>query len=227
MNPDTLTRYRKIRRNTPMLPARYALSWAKQPDASQDWDEEGEHFTREVDGFTLTLRVVIESVYPAEGEGLGSYMREARETRHYHDEMSGWRGNYPEPAETFPLGLPYTSFRYEGCNRRGDAGYFVPDGIEDTYKHLRQCGQSRAVAWELTREDVETQVSEFFGAPLTNCVVIVEASREGVKLGSSAMGTSYLDNDEGRADPFVCAEECGMVDEAIEEARATLARLTS
>lgn len=222
MDAQTVTRYRKQRRKTPLLGAHQALAIARsEAHAGDDWEEdEHDSYTREVEGFTITVRAVVESVYPDPRDTLGEYVDEAR------DSYREWNGNHPEPAsDKWPLGLPYTSFHYEGCNRRGDSGYFVPDGVRDWYDHLRESGQSRSVAWDLTREWVEDTVSDYFGGPLTYCVVIVTASRAGVELGSDALGTSYIDGEDGRDHIFQCADDHGMVDTAVDHARDTLARL--
>jgi hypothetical protein len=222
MDAHTLTRYRKHRRDNPLMPAATALRWAKQRDASQDWEEARDGYTREVDGFTVTLTVVDESIYPMPEDDYGEYVKESR--------YGGgeWGGNYPEPAShDWPLGLPYTSFHFDGCQRSSDGGYFVPDRVQEWYDHLRKRGQSRSVAWLQTKEWVEQTLASFFSGPLTYCFIRVTASREGVELGSDSIGTTYIGDDEGRAYIFTCVDEHGMVDTAIDAADDKLAELAA
>ena len=98
------------------------------------------------------------------------------------------RGNYPEPREDLPLGLPYTAFRWTGA-LQGDGGYFIPSEMDEQYDYYRRSGQSRCVAWDMTRAWVEQQLSDLFGSPLTYYGVTVIASREGIDLGTANMGT--------------------------------------
>jgi hypothetical protein len=227
IDAETLKRYRKSRRENPTLPAVHALAYARSVShARDDWEElsRDRGFTREVDGFTVTLRAENESIFPQKNDGLGSYVQERRGDGYPYT----WKGNYPEPeSDGWPLGLPYTAFRYSGPGwvqgERG--GYFVPDGVEEQYAELRKRGQSKSVAWDMTREWVESTLSSFFGAPLTYCTVVVTVSRHGVKLSSDAIGTSYIDDMDGHDYVFKCAEEHGMVDNAIEQANDMLAQL--
>lgn len=225
MDTRTLTRYHKIRRENPLLPATHALEWARaSAHAGDDWREARGHqtWTREVEGFTVTLREVSESIYPKPGDdGLGDYAQEAR------DDYGEWQGAYPAPAATLPLGLPYTAFRYSGpgWTQGEEPGYFIPANIEEEYDALRKRGQSRSVAWDMMHEYVKDTLDSFFSAPLTYCVLEVTVSREGVDLASEVIGTSYVDDDDGRGDIFTCVEEHGLIEEAISEARATLDEL--
>lgn len=221
---DTHATYRKLRNDHPFMSARRALAMAKAPDPSQVWEEASGHqrWTRKIGGFDLTMRLCNESIYPAEGDGYGEYMKEAREVRRYYD-SGRWGGQYPEPAGSFPLGLPYTAFRYSGpgWTQGEQPGYFVPDGIADTFEHFRRRGQSRSVAWDLTHANVREQLRVYFASPLTNCVVVVTAARMGVKLGSSALGTTYTGDDPGYV--FSCAND--IMGDAIDSAKMKLTEL--
>lgn len=224
LNEHELRNYRRLRRETPLLAARYALSIIRSRGKSHDWTETGhDTWTMERDGFFLTLTTDVESIYPAPGDGFGEYVDEVRGWTSLggHDE---WGGNYREPRlddGRFPLGLPYTAFRYTGATQ-GDGGYFVPDEIEEQYDYYRREGQSKSVAWDLTRQWVEARISDYFGEPLSYVNVTITVEREGVELGSSTMGTTILDD---WSYIFEMADEHGMVEDAIEEARDTLGRL--
>lgn len=125
----------------------------------------------------------------------------------------------PQPETTdFPLGLPYNVFRYTDVYQ-SDGGYFVPDDIEYHYEYMRKLGCSKSVAWDLTRAMVERQISDLFGTPLTYCYVRVVIEHNGVELGSAGIGTTYLGGDDY---PLECADECGLVDEALDAARETV-----
>lgn len=225
LDARTLQRYHDQRRKTPLLPASHALVIAKTPNYSKQWEESRDTFTRTVEGFTITLRVDDESIYPADGDGYGAYMREARDTRFYYSEMSQWEGQYPKPAGTFPMGLPYTVFRYSGpgWHQSEEPGYFVPDGIEDHYAYLRKSGQSRSVARDMTAAWAQDTVRAFFHSPMTNCYLDVAAWRAGVKLGTAGIGTTYLGDE--REYVFECVEEHALIDEAVAAANAKLKEL--
>jgi hypothetical protein len=159
-----------------------------------------------------------------ESDTYGHYVEE---TRHWQDYRPEWNGNYPPPAEDLPLDLPYTSFRYSGPGwvQSEGTGYFIPDGIPEQFDYYRRCGQSRSVALDLTRAWVEKQISSWFSGPLTNCTVFVTAEKEGIELGTATMVTDYLGDEPDYI--FSMVEEYGMVEEAIEEAKGAIARLTA
>lgn len=230
MDSTTLQRYRELRAKHPFMPAASVLTWAKTPsEAAEGWEEARGHnnWEREVDGFTIRLHVDEESIFPIpdkQGDtDYGSYVQESRRSNDGDD----WRGNYPMPVISAPLGIPYTSIRYSGPGwvQGEEGGYFIPDGIEDAFKEFRRKGQSKSVAWDLTKADVEAQISMLFHSPLTNCYVKVSAHREGVELADTGMGTDVSGDDEGRAYIFEMVAEHGMVEEVIEQARETIERL--
>lgn len=213
--------YRAARREHPLLRASDCIAIARHKRVDYGWERQrgsGDRWTKDVEGFTLVLKVEDESIYPKEGDCLGHYVEEVRGYG-YGD----WDGNYPEPSEEFPLGLPYTSFRWTGVNQ-GDGGYFVPDGIEEFFDARRHGGQSKSVAWDLTKAWVEDTLTSFFSDPLVYLHVWVSAYREGIKLGTDSMGTSVCDDPDY---VFDMVEEHGMVDTAIEQARDAITRLTT
>lgn len=223
MNDTLLSAVRRERAKNPLMAMSTALSIVRGAKSAQDkWEHvpgTGERYQREQDGFTLYLTSEVESENPQDDD-LGHYVKGVSSDYAYE-----WEGNYPKPSEEFPLGLPYTSFYSAGYSRNPDHvwPYFVPDGIEDWFEHLRQQGQSKSVAWDLTKAWVEDTIRSFFGGPLLYYVVRVTVEREGVELGSASIGTSVIGYDDNYL--FECADECGIVDDAIEEAKDTLERL--
>lgn len=231
MNAEIKRKYLTLRREDSMLAAKYALSRAKMTSAEDEWEQGGGHeatWTKEQDGLTILLRVEDESIFPIPDKhgntDYGNYVDEVRSDYSYE-----WDGNYPQPAEMPPLGLPYTCIRYDGPGwMQGEqGGYFIPDGIEEYFEWKRRQGQSKSVAWDLTRQFVEDQVKMLFHSPLTNCIVIVKALSEGIELASTAMGTDVSGDDEGRAYIFDMVKEHGMVDDVIEDAKQEIKRLAA
>lgn len=222
MNAMHARKYRQLRRDHPLASARDLLRWAKAPDASEGWQSTRHdgRWTREVEGYQICLRVEDESIYPHEDE-YGHYVAEVRGDNYE------WCGNYPEPAEALPLGLPYTAFRYDGYDRGDDGGYFVPVGVEDQYDYYRGLGQSKSVARQLTRDWIESTISSYFSSPLINAEIIIEACKAGVLLGVASIGTSYTGDDDGRAYVFECAADHELITDAIAYAERMLEQLRS
>jgi hypothetical protein len=222
-------KYLASRRKDPMFSAKYALAHAKAVSASGDWEEDHDNcWTMERDGLTLKLKVEDESIFPIPDRhgntDFGTYVDEINRDYNYE-----WDGEWPQPREMPPLGLPYKCIRYSGPGWvQGDmsGGYFIPDGIEEYFEWKRRQGQSKSVAWDLTRQFVEDQLTMLFCSPLTNCVVCVEAWSEDVELARTCMGTDVSGDDEGRDYIFTMVEEHGMITEVIEDAKQEIARLT-
>lgn len=248
MDSTTLREYRKTRTEHPFMSADDALRWSKSSDAADGWTESRgvpNRYHRDVEGFTIRLVIETESIYPEADKGghttFGDYVQES----HRYNDGDDWNGNWPRPAAmpefqvTEPglttagdrrrtISFPYTSIRFSGPGwTQGERpGYFIPSEMDDQFAYYRRNGASRAVAWDLTKAWVEQQISDLFSGPLLNLVVTVEAWREGVELASTSMGTDIIDNDEGRNYVFEMVDEHAMVDTVIDEARATIARLT-
>jgi hypothetical protein len=242
MNNEVIRKYRDYRRRNPRTPARYALSYAKMVDASGKWEEDHDnHWTMEQDGLTIKLWVEDESIYPVPNRhgdtDYGKYVDAVRREYSYE-----WDGNYPQPEELAEFRLveetpsgkrirniifPYTSIHYSGPGwvQGEEPGYFIPSGVQDEYEAHRRHGASRSVAWDWTREFIESQLTMLFSSPLTNCVVHVEAWSEDIELASSCTGTDVSGDDEGRAYIFEMADECGMITEVIADAKAEIERL--
>lgn len=218
-------KYLKYRYTNPLQPAKWALRHAKFNNGSDKWEQRPGHYdsyTQQIDNFLLTLKVTDESQCPMEGDGLGHYAEGANSDYDYD-----WQGNYPRPTEELPLNLPYTSFASGAYSQDRHAHpYFIPDGVEDHYNYLRTMGQSKSVAWDLTKEWVEDIIRSWFGGPLIYAsvevtVAYVAADDDEIEVGSASIGTSYVDDD----DIFTCVMENGLVEEALAEARKHLDEL--
>lgn len=233
MDDRTLERYRKFRSEHPFIPAKSALAFAKSPDYEGLWEERGSGnplWTREVEGLTIKLHCEDESIYPMPNRhGDTDYGSYVEEQRHWQDYLPDWEGQWAPPVTDAPLGMPYTAIRYSGPGwvQSEGTGYFIPDGIEEEFDCLRRMGQSKQVAWDLTREWVESQLTMLFQSPLTYMDVIVEAWSDDTELATTSMHTDISGDDEGRAYIFEMVEEHGMVDEVVEQAKATIKRLTA
>jgi len=223
----TQSKYHELRRKHPLMPAQHMLRWARTPDRSEEW-EAGHHdgtWTRECEGFNIVLHVETESIFPQDGD-YGHYVDEMS---HWQDYRPEWDGNYPPPAEDFPLGLPYTSFRYSGPGWvQGEGrGYFCPEGIQSWFDYLRtDRGCSKSVAWDLTKEWVEENVSDYFQGPLVYAYVSIKVFKHDIELGSAGMGTSYIDNEEGRDYIFAMVDDYDIIGDAMQEAHENIEKLT-
>lgn len=205
--------YLKNRREHPLMPARHALVWAKAK-SGKGWEEEGysgQLWRKELgDGLTAELFVEVESQYPQEDEGLGHYVAE-----YGVDNNHEWNGNYGEPKEAISfyvaedtlasngkrrtITFPYTSYHCASHVQGNDSmPYFIPEGIEDHFNHLRQSvGLSRSVAWDETKRWIEDTISSFFGGPLTYWNVTVSITdKNGFELASESTLTDTIADDE-------------------------------
>jgi hypothetical protein len=223
MDDKTKQKYLRVRREQgPLFSAADALRWAKHNPSNDEWEQKpGEYdaYHRKVDGFDVKLSFETESQCPEEGD-MGHYVDGVR-----HDYE--WGGNYPRPAEDFPLNLPYTSFASGAYSQDQHAWpYWVPSEVEDQFAYYRRMGQSKQVSWELTKQWVEDMIRSFFGGPLYYGIVTVTVSKEDVELGHASIGTSYVDDMDGKNYIFDCASDHALVEEALEDARDTLKRLT-
>lgn len=217
----TADKYMKYRREHPRLPASYALRWAKTPDLSTKWEEHNyNRFTREEGPFEIELTFETESQCPMDDDHYGRYV----DGRSGWD--SAWDGNYPEPVEPFPLGLPYTSFASGAYSQDRNAWpYFIPNGIDEHFGYLRGEGTSKSVAWDELKQWVEDQIEMLFGGPLEYVSVDVNVKLDDVELGSASMLTDIVFDKEGTNHIFEIAED--MIPEAIEEAKSKVNEIKS
>jgi len=227
-------KYRKLRREHPFMPAKVVLAWAKTADASEGWEQSSRtdnQWEREVEGFDVRLSVEEESIFPVPNKhgdtDYGHYVTERGSSRWGWD--GDWNGNWPEPSEHAPLGLPYTAIRFSGPGwvQGEEGGYFIPDYIEEQYDFYRRAGQSKSVAWDLTRQYVEDQLSMLFSSPLTNCVVCITVYKNDIELASTCMGTDVSGDDEGRDYIFQMVNEHDMIEDTIADAKHAITNLTN
>lgn len=223
MNEQLIAAVRKERAKSPFMPMVTALAITRRTGAQErrGWEHipgTVDSYRREQDGFYLVLKAETESEMPQDGD-LGHYVDGVSSDYSYE-----WGGNYPMPTEEFPLRLPYTAFASGAYSRDSHAyPYFVPDGVEDWYENYREHGQSKSVAWDLTKEMVEQTIKDFFAGPLVYATVTITAHRKGVKLGASAIGTSFVGYDDDYM--FEVADENGLIEEALDQAKETLVEL--
>ena len=135
-------KYRKFRKEHPLIGAQHALRYAKAWELSKDlqerWgnDDNGIYKRTMEKGFVATLEVREESMYPIDYDNMGHYVDV---DRHQQFDME-WQGNWPQPVESFPLNLPYTVFAAAAFTQSygSDFYYWVPDGVEDQYESFPQ-----------------------------------------------------------------------------------------
>lgn len=236
MTTEQRKRYDHMRRTQPFTPARWALDWAKSETHGERerWENDGvesdgERFARDLgNGLRAVLRVHVESIFPMPNrDGSTDYGEYVEEDRRGYD--YDWDGQWPAPVgvRELPLGLPYKTFRYSGPGwvQGEQGGYFIPDSIEETFASFRARGQSKSVAWDLTRESVEEQIASLFSAPLINAFVSIAIEHEGVELSRTDMGTHYCDDQDGQDYPFQMVAEYDMLEEALGMAGETIDKL--
>jgi hypothetical protein len=210
MNPTIEREYRKQRAK--FAPAKTALAIARMYERDYGWEPAGEdRFTREQNGFTITLYAAVESCFVKPDDG-GHYVR-TRESYVGHDG--------PNLAEATPLHLPATHFLYSTGSRDAYEAFF-PDYVEDQYQWARTTGgMSRGVARDYITLWVTTLVSEYCSSDYVYYDLRVTASKNGIRLGEDALGNCDFINPREQ-DIFAMVEDHGMVDEAITAARAAL-----
>ena len=207
INETTLRKYRKARKDLPLIGAQHCLRIAKAGDHKYEWQTEASYtdmkLTTEVDGYTLTIEALCESIGPVDGD-LGEYVQQSR-----YNEQGDSMG------EETPLNLPDAHFKWPSTDHNAYE-FFVPDNVEDQYDWARKRGYAKGPAREYVTKWVESWISELVN--LENYVVTVSASFDGIELGSASIGgCDYIDMSTD--DLIEIAEEHGMIDEALEQAK--------
>lgn len=205
---NTLSEYRKVRTSNVLLPAVVALSIARSetrslPDGTEI-ESAGERMTFMCDGFNIRIRARIESHAPKDGD-YGQYVEACRYSEH------------DKPAQETPMGLPVAHFRYPSRERHSFP-YFYPDYVEDMFNDYRAHGCSKSVA----RDMIVSWLEDWIGRlpDLVYVDIIVTAYRNGIELASTSLGSSFFDYDH--TEIFRTAEDHGMIDDVIEDARKAL-----
>ena len=125
----------------------------------------------------------------------------------------------------------FTDTREDGAIRNPDYGYtphvyewFVPTyTAEQRRADLHAAGYSRGVADFLAREQVRQDAA--MAVDYSEAVITVKARRAGVTLGTASVGGVGLGDDYAEARRYIAETAEELTDEAITEARETLATL--
>lgn len=181
---------------------------------SIEWRGDGGRFVDPVDGFELRVRVEPDE-WDDGADWIGTLTDEWAPGAILTDDERRYREN---AAEGGAWRSRWTREDYRATRHRL---YFVPCYSADE-RRADYCarGMARHVADCRARADVERDYRALLDyAPPS--VVTVEAWREGVRLGTASMGG--VDGGDGYREE--CARE--LADEALDDARATLARLAT
>lgn len=200
MNTYDRSTYRRARREG--MGASSALGWARTVAAVPDFVDPG-GYTFEREGFTLRVRV-----------------------RPDDDPDTSWLGRFTDTWEPGAIVTdPYRREPSEAGDRayRGEWRYFVPaiPALEQR-EYLRR-SHARHVADCLARAYVERDYR--LALEQREQVVSVSASREGVKLGGSALGGCDLGDEYAATRAYLHEIVDELADEAILEALEALERL--
>lgn len=201
------TEYFRTRRKNPYLPAKYAMH--NRPVLLDEVDEkdwrQGPCWTLRRDGFDIEIDCEAESTAPKSDDGYGEYV-----DRSYYSE-------YPVPGEQTPMGLPASHFVWS--HSYSGPEFFFPDYVEDQFNYFRSQGASKSVARDLTCRWIEDYITDMQG--LTYWFVNVSASRNGIELAQTGIGTTTLEVNE-EDDLLNCVSECALIDEVTDEAKHNL-----
>lgn len=134
------------------------------------------------------------------------------------DTDMSWLGEFTDTYEDGAVKNPehgYTRHVYE---------WFVPTyTYDERVRDNRAAGCSRGVAHELARESIAKDAR--MAVDYTEYVVALHVEREGIELASAYLGGVGFSDNYIENQGYVAEVVEELVDEAIEEARATLARL--
>lgn len=214
--------YRRERRGGIMgsplpVPALWAIRSARaigKDETDYGWQRErgvsdgyGVNLIREQDGFTIRARIDIDEYMTLDDMGYGTF----------DEERGGDRWAVPMYASS----QGYSRTTGDHANR----WYHPMHSGDDAYAYFRKRGASKDTAAQWTRDAAEREASD--AAEAQEFIIWVKVYRAGVHLGTASLGGVGLDfaQDEARQVAEVI-EENGMIAEALDEARATLARLT-
>lgn len=202
------------------IPARYALALART-DHHPLVPDYGSPVTFDRDGFTITATLDYDGGMTLADLGYG----------HFLDGSEDWRTGYERRPDPDAVPNPHRDSR----NPSNGAGWYVPGAagtLRERYAEYRrdEYGMSRAVAWDKARESVEDElrtVTDDYGPAAY--VLRVEASRNGIDLGSASLGGIEV----GQWDPitrshgeaYLAEAMDDIAPEAIAEAREALAGL--
>lgn len=207
---EVASRYREMRAKYPSAGATTALAWARTPDPEPlDWSPHGDRAELERDGFSVIVRVDI-------------------------DEMPDPFVEFTNDDPSRDLGGEESLYRnphawHEGeIVERGVFAYVRPTegGYDEHRRALAKYGHSRQDADTIARRYVRQSVEAATADDNPPCVLFVQVRRDGVELGGDSLGGVTLDpsrDPQQQLDEVV--RDHGMIGNAIDEARDTLARL--
>lgn len=195
----TRTEYAILRKKMPYLSAGRALLIArakyKQQESEWEWSHNGDTATLEREGFTVTLKVEPD-----------------------YDPDSSWLGTFGDSFEDGAISNA-------GSNERHAYKWFYPEVKQSDHREgLSGMGMSKSVAEDIARGYVRRDME--MAREYRAYVLIVTASRASVDLGFDSLGgVDFSDDEPNERQAEEVVDDHGMVDTAIEQARATLAKL--
>jgi hypothetical protein len=202
--PDIYTRARAAG-----IPARDALRIAR-------WDPQPIPDT--LDGFDLVMTDHPDEYVSLEDLGYGRFL----------DSEEHWSTGYHVRPDPDAIPNPHRDSR----NPSGGARWYLPAvTIRESAAWFRKSGEARGPAWEHARAMAEEELSratDDYGPDVRT--VTVKASRAGVTLGRASCGMVEIAWDPIRrssGDEYLWEVAHDLMGEAIDEARATLARLVA
>lgn len=201
------------------MQAQHALRYARYlltDETTHGWEQErgGRYrgtglvnLTTERGGFTMHAWIEYDEGLTLDDMGMGTLDEE--------------RGGDRWAQAVFASSQGYSRTTGDNANR----WYHLQDA-QGLFDYYRKDGASKATADAWVREAAERGAGDLNDA--NPYIIIVTAEREGIELGRASLGGYGLDPDDFDYDRQVATaiEESGMADEALDEARATLARLT-
>lgn len=217
MDEALVKEYRKTRKEHPLVGAKQALLIAKHnlKPLRFEFSPSGRHVAyAEVEDGPFTL--VATADYDEYNEARYSYTDKNTGIRNPDFD---WLGSYSE-----------TNWRYRNNDQKGsrfielESGYTLPELAKD----FRGYGMSKNVAWETARASLEDEFEAYRGdmPEVTSYVITVTVMADGAELGSASIGTETTWAHEER-DINDAIEDCGLVEEAMAEAQARLAKLAN
>lgn len=193
MNESVARAYRRIRRESPYVPAKSAYQLAKWRVTAPMLDD-GDTWT--IDGFDMRVSVVYDDDFPYDGDDVPTFSHYATA------ESVSVRGIMPaddDYAET-----PYWT-------------------RSERIASYRRRGAGRALAIELAEKDMVAECRQYLDddAYATH-VITVDASRAGVRLGRASLGGVTFGSEWGDASRYVAECAAELESEAIESARESM-----
>ena len=190
------------------VPPRVALVWArdngKDPGPDIEWNSNGDRGEIKIDGFDIVIRVAPDELWGmADDEYYGTFTDNGRHPDAIKRTNHGW----------------------------GECQYWIPsESRRQQAAHYRKIGYARGPAWERAGADIRRQYAAAEEHARDGYVVWIQAFvyRKGVKLGGAHIGgvdLTGLSWSKARATVAEAIRDHGLLDEALSEARDTLADL--